>query len=269
MPPHFLPLGGRRVLVTRAEARAGPLSRRLAALGAQPVEFPTVKVLPLRDPELLDAAILRLVDCQYDWIAFSSANGVEHFMRRLGEVGYDARAFAGTRIAIVGPATAAAVAAHGLLPDVLPTRSSSAGMLEAFAAHDLAERRVLVVRAASGREALAAGLRAHGAVVEEAAAYEVVPQAEGAVAVAEALRAGSIDVVTLTSGAIVHAFVHAMESAAGLPRVTLLALLRPPVVACLGRTAADACSELGIHVDLVAETPTMESLVQALVRAMA
>ncbi|MFQ5342093.1 MAG: uroporphyrinogen-III synthase, partial [Anaerolineae bacterium] len=112
------PLHGKRVLVTRPPHQAGPFSDKLRALGAEPVEFPTIGIAPAEDSGPLDQAIAQIGS--YDWVVFTSANAVAPFWERLKAAGKDARALAGVRIGAIGPRTAAELESIGLLADFVP-----------------------------------------------------------------------------------------------------------------------------------------------------
>jgi uroporphyrinogen III methyltransferase/synthase len=250
------PLFGKRVLVTRAQAQASALSERLAALGAEPIELPTIRILPPADEGPLDAALARLGE--YDWVIFTSANGVAHAFARLAAQGRDARAFAGCRLAAIGPATAAALAERGLRADRVAAEAVAEGLLATLAGEELAGRRVLLPQAEQAREALAAGLTARGAVVEVVAAYRTVPEAADPAALA-LVRAGQIDVVTLTSASAARHLAAALGGELGG--------LERALVAAIGPVTAAAAAELGLRVGVVAAEHTIPGLVAAIVAA--
>lgn len=249
------PLFGRRILVTRARGQAGALSRRLAALGGEPVEVPLIDVLPPADPAPLDAALSALE--RYRWVVFTSANGVEFFFRRLWESGRDARALAATRIAVVGEATANALAGLGLRPDLVPERFRGEALVAPLADACAPGDRVLLARGDLASPDLPAGLRARGVAVEEAVAYRTVPAREGGEEVRRLLSAGHLDAVTFASPSAVENFLAAVgEDAAGL--------LGDAVVACIGPVTADAARARGLPVHLVPARSTVPDLAAAL-----
>ena len=135
------PLFGRTVLITRAREQASESAARFAELGARVIQFPTIAVRPLPDDALLDQAIARLAS--YDWVVFTSANGVKHFARRLNALGLDARAFGRAKIAVIGPATAERLRALGLRPDFIPARHVAESAAEGLIALGMTGRRVL------------------------------------------------------------------------------------------------------------------------------
>lgn len=217
------PLFGRRIVVTRSRAQAGGLSARLAELGAQVVEFPTIAFAEPDDGfEALDAAIGRLAE--YAWVVFTSVNGVDAFFDRLersAAVGRvpsgDARALAGTRVAAIGPATAARLAGHGIQADAVPAEYRGEAAFEAIAGASaaagvsLAGARVLVSRAQEAREALPALLRAAGAQVDVAPAYKTVaPEGSAVGELKEMLAARTVDAVTFTSSSTARNLLSAL-----------------------------------------------------------
>ena len=245
-----LPLFGRRVLVTRAAEQAAGLSERLAALGALPVEIPTIRAAPLEDGSELDAALADL--SRFDWIAFTSANAVRFVFERLNALGADARALHPVSAAAIGRATASALAKRGVSADFIPDRAGSDGVADGLARLGVSGARVLLPRSDLADGRLPDRLRRAGADVREVIAYRTTMPESSRPALAEALEAG------------VDAAVFASASAA----VNLAALLDGDVVrrmdgvaiACIGRAAAAAASELGLKVDIVAQAPSVDAL---------
>lgn len=256
------PLFGRRVVVTRARAQAGELSRRLEELGAGVIEFPTIEIRPPKDFGPLDEAIGDLDS--FDWLVFTSVNGVEAFLERLGLHGLDVRAIPRrARIAAIGPTTAGRVREAGLRVDAVPGEYRAEALLEEISGEPLEGRRILIPRAARAREVLPERLREAGAEVVVPPAYETVPSSEGREELARRLEAGEVDCVTFTASSTVENFAAAFgaEEAA-----RLLAGTR---VACIGPVTAAAARERGIRVDAEADEYTIEGLVRAVVGILA
>ncbi|MBN1262445.1 MAG: uroporphyrinogen-III C-methyltransferase [Anaerolineae bacterium] len=248
------PLFGRRVLVTRASAQASRLSAQLRQVGANPVEFPTISINPPEDWGQLDAAIERL--STYDWVIFTSANGVRFFWERLEQAGKDARAFAGVRLAVIGPATAEALKQHGLQADLMPEKFVAEAILEAFG--QVKGQHILLPRADIARETLAEGLVEAGAQVDEIDAYHTGPgETDKAEEIRRMVAAGDIDVITFTSSSTVRNFVAALAPLPDLPESL--------TVACIGPITADTAREVGLPVHVVAEDYTIDGLVESLV----
>ncbi len=206
-----LPLFGRRVVVTRASAQASGLRDALAALGADVLELPALRVEPL-DPAPLATALARLG--QYQWLVLTSQNAVAVLWDVMRAAALDARSLAGVRIACVGRTTSDALLARGLVADVVPTRFVAEAVLDALSARDdVRGTRMLYVAAEGARDVLPAGLRAMGAVVDRVAAYRTRPDGTGASLLRDALAKGGVDVVTFASASAVTGYVEAVGDA--------------------------------------------------------
>lgn len=250
------------MVVTRARAQAEGFAGALEALGAEVVLAPLIRCVGPADPApLLRAA--REVE-RYDWVVFTSVNGVEGFWDALREVGRDARVFEGVGIACVGPATAAAVEDRGVRVAVMPERhvaeavvealSTAAGGREATGGRPvLAGQRILLPLAADARPVLAEGLAARGARVERVEAYRSVPDPAGAAVLRRELAGAGADVITFTAASTVAAFV---DGVGGDPRGAL--------IAAIGPVTAAAARRHGLPVAIVAENHTIPGLVAAL-----
>ena len=252
------PLFGKRILVTRAHEQASELSALLISLGAEPIEFPVIKILPADDTTPLDAALTR----HYDWVIFTSVNGVKAVWVRLQAMGRDARALGGTRLCAIGPATSKELATHGLRADFVPAEYVSEAIITGIG--NVAGQRILLPRADIARETLADGLRQKGALVDQVTAYRTVtadaqdPQAQDIRAM---LESGQIDAITFTSSSTVRGFVKSQVSNP-LKRASLKSQM--PVIACIGPVTAQTARELRLPVEVVAQEYTLEGLVAAL-----
>ena len=242
------PLAGRQVLVTRAREQASEMSARLAEYGAEVIEFPLIRIQPLAPSEDLRQLAL----CDYDWVIFTSANGVPCYLAQLAAVGLDARALGGARLAAIGPGTAAELERRGLRVEFVPARHTAEGLLEEFP-EDPADLNILIPRAEQAREALPEGLQARGAEVTVVPVYRTVVDGGGREEVAAMLADGEIDVITFASSSTVRNF------RAVLPEASLDGV----IVACIGPVTAQTAEELGIHPDIVTPEMTIEALVEA------
>lgn len=247
------PLFGRRVIVTRAREHASALSVQLEELGAQVDEFPVIKFQPPKDHTELDAAIASLSD--FDWIIFTSANGVDYFVRRLMDTLHDIRSMGSARIAAIGPKTAAALKALNLKVDYVPSEYVAEAVVGGFPG-DATGKRILIPRASEARDALPDGLASKGAEVVVAPAYETVPDDSCASELRARLAKGGIDIVTFTSASTVRNFL-ALAGDTPLPEKTL--------VACIGPITADEARAHGLEPAVVADDYTIEGLVEAIV----
>jgi uroporphyrinogen III methyltransferase/synthase len=241
------PLFGKRIVVTRSRAQASDMAALLAERGAEPIEFPVIRIAPPDDFGPLDAAIERLGS--YDWIIFASPNAADALLTRCLQLGKDVRAWGSARLCAIGPATARRLEEMGLRVDLVPERFVAEGVVKAFGGIDVAGRRVLLPRSNTGRELVADALAERGAHVEAVLAYQTLPDAGDAEAMRARLREGEIDAVTFTSSSTVRNF----HAALGLDREP--ALLDGVLVACIGPVTAAAAEELGLTVGIVAEPP--------------
>ena len=243
------PLFGRRVVVTRTRQQASALSRALRDAGAEPIEVPVIEVV---DPADGGTALRAAADGlgAYDWVVVTSPNGATRLLAALRGAGRDARAFGTARVAAIGPATAAALAAGGVRADLVPERFVAESLLDAMAASE-GPGRALIARAEVARDVLPDGLRERGWVVDVVDAYRTVPAT-----VTDEQRAAlqRADAITFTSSSTVDRFIEA----AGLGAV-------PPVVACIGPVTAETARRHGLTVDVEADVHTVDGLVAALV----
>ncbi len=253
------PLFGRRVLVTRAREQAGELSRLLIEAGAEPVECPTIQIVPPASWAELDEAIADLRT--YHWLVFTSVNGVKPFMERLQRKGLDGRTVAGLRLGCIGPRTAEALAAYGLRADVIPAEYQAEGLIAAMKAAGMNGQRVLIPRAAVAREILPDQLRGLGADVRVVTAYRTVLPAVEADRVKDFLTKQALHVLTFASSSTVRNFSGLFGGREELQRATA-----GTVVACIGPITAKTAAEEGLTVAITAAENTIPALVDAIVQ---
>ena len=250
------PLLGRRIVVTRARQQASDMVRRLRDLGADCLEAPTIEVVPPQSWEPLDNAILRLKT--FDWIVFTSVNGVEFFFRRLAARGLDTRALGHLKTAAIGPATAARMRSQGLGSDIVPATYRAESVVEAFADQAMAGRRVMLPRAKEARPVLPEELTRMGAQVEEIPAYETIQAPGGLQSLIDALQEGRVDMVTFTSSSTVRNL-HGL-----LPEKQRDALMQGVAIASIGPITSETARKLGFNVDVTAGEFTIEGLCEAI-----
>jgi uroporphyrinogen III methyltransferase/synthase len=252
------PLFGRRIVVTRAREQAGELIRALEELGADVVSLPAIRILPAENMGALDAACDAAAS--FDWIVFTSVNGVDQFMQRYLSR-RDIRELKGPRFCTVGPSSTAALVRYGLRADVTPAEYRSEGILPALREHGaIAGKRFLLPRAQIAREVLAEELRAGGAYVADVAAYSTVEAAEGSGQdIYRMLLDRQIDAVTFTSASTVRNFVDMLGAEQARD------LLASTVVAAIGPVTAASAQQLGLNPAVVAAQYTIPGLVEALI----
>ncbi|MBF8301689.1 MAG: cysG 4 [Acidobacteria bacterium] len=255
------PLFGRRVLVTRPREQAAELVDRLTILGADAVEAPLIRIEPPDDlGPLRDAAAA--ADA-FDWIAFTSVNAVDAFIKALLDGEGDVRTLKGPRLCAVGTGTAEKLAQYGIKVDLVPGEFRAEALVSAIAAAGPVDGvRVLLPRADIGREVVADLLRQAGAVVTEVVAYRTILDdtlREGDPDVYGLLLEGRLDVVTFASPSAVRSFarIYGAEAAADL--------LKHTVVAVIGPVTAEAARQVGIPVTIQPSTYTIAALVDAIV----
>lgn len=253
------PLHGMTVAVTRARAQASGLARRLRALGAEVIQAPAIRIVPLPGPPLDPSP--------YDLICLTSPNGVELLFQRLAQGRRDARALAGAKIAAIGPGTAAALESHGIAPDVMPPRFVAESLAEAI--EGLRVDRALIARAAEARDVLPEALREQGAKVDVLALYQTVVEPLGAQTLAAACRA---DYITFTSSSTVRSFLQSAETSsaesAGPPSTAsdkLPPISRETRIVSIGPVTSETLREHRLTPHVEAQRHDIDGLIEAIV----
>lgn len=252
------PLFGKRILVTRAKKQAGLLSRLLSEEGADVIEFPTIEITPPESWSELDRAIEDLGN--YDWIVFTSVNGVLFFFERLKALKRDIRDLKGIKIATIGEQTAKAVRELGIHVDIVPEDFRAEGIVESFKSINIEGKKILIPRAKEARETLPTELSKMGARVYIAQAYQTrIPQSlEFAEKINTLLLEKKIDVITFTSPSTVRNFLSIL----GNDKIALL----NSKIACIGPVTAEYLRGLGIEPHIICKKRyTIEELVKEIV----
>jgi uroporphyrinogen III methyltransferase/synthase len=252
------PLLGKRIVVTRAREQASDLVKQLADLGAECLQYPTIKVIPAADTDPLDNAIGRL--SAYDWIVFTSVNGVKFFFERLFESGRDVRALHHLHTAAIGPVTSQKLRTFGLNSDILPKDYRAEAVVDAFRNENLQGKSVLLPRAAEARPVFPVELRKMGAEVDEVTTYLTENVADNVDLLIEQLTNKSIDLITFTSSSTVKNF------KALLPSEKFRDLLDGVTIASIGPITTDTARELGFEVHITAPTYTIPGLCDAILK---
>lgn len=249
------PLFGRRIVVTRARAQASDLAEALARHGAVPVECPVIRIAPPETFAPLDSVLSRIAE--FDWLIFTSVNGVKVVLDRLESLGKDVRALAGPRLCAIGPATAEELRRARLRVSVVPDVFTQEGVVKSFSDLQVRERQIAILRAEEARELLPQALEEMGAHVTVVPVYLTIADEEGASGLRDTIAGGQIDAITFTSTSTVRNFFSATglepESLAGIP------------VGCIGPVTAQAARAVGLKVEVVAKDYTIPGLVQAVV----
>lgn len=251
------PLFGKRVLVTRARAQASDIQHKLRELGAEPVPFPTIEI---RDPDSWDAideAIGRLDE--YEWIIWTSVNGVEKFFRRLTEKGGDIRELGSAHLAAIGPATAKALEQRGLRVEVVPREFDAEGLIAYFEEHGVKGKRVLIPRAKEAREVLPEQLRKMGNDVLVAPVYQSVLPETGGEHLRGMIENGELDLITFSSSSTVKNF-FALVGEDLAPAVQ-----ENCTIACIGPITAKTAEGFGLKIDIQPPNYTIPELIDAVV----
>jgi len=253
------PLLGQRILITRPRRQAADMAQRLELLGAIPHLLPTVEIREPANWQAVDLAQEKLRQRGYDWLVFTSANGVEMFLARFSQRGRDLRDLGGVRLATIGTSTTEALRRWHLEPDVKPIGAMNSEELAILLRDQVAGGRVLIAQAERGRELLRDQL-AQVAAVETVAAYVQIDAIEPSAAAFDLLRRGEIDLVTLTSPNIARAFLAACDA-------TILGRFERHEIriATNGPRISAVAAEHGLPVAIEARLPTSDALIAALI----
>ena len=250
------PLLGKRIVVTRAREQASDLVKRLSDLGAECLEYPTIRVVAPHNAAPLDAALDNL--SSYDWIVFTSVNGVKFFFERLFDRARDVRSLNNLKIAAIGPATAAELFSHGFKSDIVPDDYRAEAVVESFRKVDLKGKKILLPRAAEARPVLPEELRKMGARVDIVTAYFTEKVKDNAEPLIGQLAAKTIDLITFTSSSTVKNF------KALLPAENFKDLIAGATIASIGPITTATAAELGFEVQITAASYTIPGLCAAI-----
>ena len=273
------PLEGRRILNTRTQEQAGTFSSQLSALGAIPIEFPTIHIVSPDDWGPLDNALKHLCEenC-YDWLVFTSANGVQIFFERLITLGYSAKSIGNVCIAAIGPATALTLAKYGTKVDLVPTTYIAEAVASALIedvrklGESLEGKRVLLARAAEARNVLIQELQSVGVEVDVVATYRtfgIDKAGERGQRILRLLEADELDVITFTSSSTVRNFMQwLIEYNAEFAETFIhrVAEFARPKIACIGPVTSQTARECGLKVHIEAQVYTVAGLLDAIIR---
>jgi len=252
------PLFGQRIVVTRTREQASELSRQLAELSAEVLEIPTIKIAPTDERHLLTDALLELNS--YDWIVFTSPNGVTMFFEAFFKAFEDLRDIGGMRIAAVGPATAAKLKELHLKVDLMPPEYVTAKITQAFTAYESIENlKILLMRAEVANHDLPKELEALGAIVDDVACYKTIPETDDLTGAAASLKESGADWITFTSSSTVEHFHDRFDLPALLKQFPQIKL------ASIGPETTRTLAALGLKPTVEAKPDTLDALVKAVI----
>ena len=251
------PLFGRRILVTRSREQASELSAAIENLGGEAIEFPTIAITDPDDYSPLDQALQQLAT--FNWIIFTSVNGVKYFFQRLRQLGLDIRDLHHISLCAIGPKTREALEDFALRVDFVPGEYRAEEIISGLKDRLQPGQRILLPRADIARSVLPRSLVELGHDVTEVTAYRTVTGNGDSPMIRKMFRDGLIHAVTFTSSSTVKNFVQLL----GEPNPP--ELLQNVTVACIGPVTADTATELGLRVDIIAKTYTIPGLFQALI----
>ena len=249
------PLFGKRLVVTRPPGEAGYFSDLIEDLGGESFEFPVLEIIPPRDYKPLDDALGQVE--KYDWIVFTSVNGVRFFFKRLYFLGRDIRDLKGIKLCAIGPKTGEALEAKGLTVEYMPREYRAEALAEAMASSLKQGERVLLPRSDIARKILPEMLDSMGAKVDDVEAYRASPRGGNLLLLRELLEKKGLDIITFTSSSTAHNFVKILGEE-GKP------FLKGIMLASIGPITSAAIREEGLTVDIEAEHYTVEGLIEAI-----
>lgn len=253
------PLFGMRILVTRDEERCFEVARMFEMHGGNVICLPVLKVESLSDTPRMRAAVRKLSCGSYDWVLFTSANGVRSFFSALHSIGKDARAFCSAKVCAIGDATAEELRAYGIIADAIPSEFTTEAMARMLNEIGIKGARILLPRVYGAPRELANKLSEAGAIVHEVAAYRVGPNSSLSSSEVEEALSSPIDIACFTSPSSLNALVEL----AGKARV--LSALRGATIACIGPVTAAHATKHGLSVNVVASNHTAQGLVESVV----
>jgi uroporphyrinogen III methyltransferase/synthase len=248
-----LPLARKRILITRAQEQAEEFSRLLKNYGAHVVVFPTIEIAPPEDWHPVDDAIEKLDS--YDWVIFTSVNGVRSFTQRLKDKGRGVDAFSGKKICAIGPRTQRELEKMGLTVTFIPTEYRAEGVVEGLRSIGVQGEKILLPRARSARKIIPESLRKAGALVDEVGAYQAVKPVKSNESLLSILKEG-IDVVTFTSSSTVRNFMELVSDRSVMNGVK---------VAVIGPITAETVRNYGLKPHITPQEYTIPALVKAIV----
>jgi len=251
-----VPLAGKSILITRARDQSAEFASQLRNLGAEVIEFPTIEIVPPTRWRELDKAIDHLET--YDWLIFTSANGVNFFWERLKEKSKERPFPPSSKVCAIGPATAYQLKEKGIRVDYTPKEFIAEAILEGFEKIAIKGRRILLARAKKARDVLPKGLRKMGAEVDVVEVYRTVKPRGGSKRLRQLLTEGGIDAITFTSSSTVNHFAELLK------KEDLKDLLKDVVIACIGPVTSRTAKQWRMKVRIQPKEYTIPGLTEAI-----
>jgi len=231
------------------------LVKKLEDLGADVLEYPSIRIVPLRDTKPLDKALENIA--KYDWMVLTSSNAVRGLADRMIDLGIDSRVFSHMKFAVNGPSTAKALSELGITADLMPSRYLASELVDSLTKEEPTPKKVLFPRSEIGRETLANGLRDIGSTVDEITAYSTESPGDTGELAKKAYEEG-VDFTTFTSSSTVKNLVDLMG---GNPD-----LINTSKTVIIGPITSETARELGVNVDLEAEEQSTDGIVKAITK---
>ncbi len=251
------PLFGKGIVITRPKEQTDDFAALLNERGARVILFPTIRIVAPENYDDLDRAVREIAT--YDWVIFTSANGVRFFVNRFKELGLDIRELKGVQICTIGPGSASVVESYGMTVDIIPDEYISEGVVEAFRRYDMKGKRVLLPRAEVARDVIPDGLADLGARVDAVTAYRTVNSQIDPKELFELIERKKVDVITFTSPSTVNNFIDIIGNGKKLPEDIK--------IACIGPVTQRAAEKAGFTVDVMHGPYVIDGLVDALEEA--
>lgn len=251
------PLFRKQIIVTRARDQASNFSDLLEKKGAYAIQFPTIETVPPDSWKAIDKAIQNIEE--YDWLIFTSANGVKYFLERIKENRKDIRCLKGIKLCAIGPKTAEVLEKIGIRIDFVPAEYRAEGILEGLGSNEVKGEKILIPRAAAAREVLPEELVKLGATVDVVAAYKTIQPKGKTDEIREMLENKEIDVITFTSSSTVINFINMFE------KEEIPGLMNGVTIACIGPITAETAKKNGLKASIVPESYTIEAFTDAIV----
>jgi uroporphyrinogen III methyltransferase/synthase len=250
------PLAGKKILITRAREQSSDFAIKLEKLRAEVIEFPTIEIVPPLHWGEVDRAIGQLKS--YDWIIFTSANGVNFFWQRVKERRKNLPLPSSLKVCAIGPATAHRLKEKRVSVHYIPKEFIAESILEGFEKMFIKGKRILLARAKKARDVLPKGLRKMGAEVDVVAVYRTVRPRGGSKRLRRLLTEGKIDVIAFTSSSTVNHFAELLK------KEDLKKLLKGIAIACIGPVTARTAKEWGLKAQIQPKQYSIPSLTRAI-----